>query len=68
VSLREGVARVSPDPFEGAAIPIAVRARVIPARRYASDEALHRALDAAEETTLEGLCRGAAFNGTSSRR
>jgi len=50
---------VTPDPFEGGEVPLAVPARRIPARRYESDEDLRRTLAAAPTVMLEGSARGA---------
>jgi hypothetical protein len=46
---------VSPDAFAGRDIPIAVRARAIPARRYASDDDLQQTIRQSPITTLAGL-------------
>jgi uncharacterized protein DUF3891 len=45
---------VAPDPFDGLRIPVAVRAREIPSRRYASDADLRAALSAACEIVVRG--------------
>jgi len=50
--------QVAPDPFGGRRIPLAVAARRIPARRYASDAELRDALAAAPAVTLEGIAEG----------
>ncbi len=50
--------RVTPDPFGGKRVPLAVAARRIPARRYASDAELRDALAAAPAVTLEGVAEG----------
>jgi hypothetical protein len=49
---------IAPDSFAGREIPIAVNAREIPNRRYASDAELHDALRRAPAVTLRGLVRG----------
>ena len=51
---------VTPDPFAGGEVPLAVPARRIPARRYENDEDLRRTLAAAPTVMLEGNVRGAA--------
>ena len=50
--------RVSPDPFGGASVALRVPARRVPARRYASTDALRAALEAAPFETLEGQVTG----------
>jgi hypothetical protein len=47
---------VSPDPFAGHAIPLAVTAREIPARRYQSDAELRQAMRQGPVVTLTGAC------------
>lgn len=49
---------ISPDPFAGAAVPLRVMARRIPARRYESDAALREALAGAIPEILEGEATG----------
>lgn len=53
----EGV-EVAPDPFEGATVPLSVRAGRIPARQYQSDRDLRSALELADWVELTGTCRG----------
>ena len=50
---------VTPDPFAGRQVPIAVNARVIPARPYSDDEDLRRTLRSSPIVTLRGVVRGA---------
>ena len=50
--------RVTPDPFGGRAVPLAVTARRIPARRYASDADLRDAVAAAPPVMLRGVAQG----------
>ena len=49
---------VSPDPFDGAVIPVSINARSLPNRVYESAEALQAAWDAAPTTTLRGEVKG----------
>jgi hypothetical protein len=49
---------VSPDPFAGREVPIAVRAREIPNVRYESDDALQQAFRASPVVTLSGRVVG----------
>jgi hypothetical protein len=49
---------VSPDPFGGREIPLAVKARELPARGYASDQDLRQVLRHAPAVTLTGGCLG----------
>ncbi len=49
---------VAPDPFDVAAIPLDVAAKVLHHERYASDEALRMALSEATSTTLRGAVLG----------
>jgi hypothetical protein len=49
---------VSPDPFGGLAVPLAVTARRIRARRHESDADLRAALEAAPATVLTGVAIG----------
>jgi len=49
---------VAPDPFDVAAIPLEVAAKVLDHERYVSDEALRMALSAATSTTLRGAVLG----------
>ena len=51
---------IAPDPFGGGQVPLAVAARRVPARRYASDDDLRQALADAPPVMLEGAVRGAA--------
>ena len=50
---------VSPDPFAGRAVPIAVRARQIPHVRYESDTALQQAFRRSPVITVSGSVVGA---------
>jgi hypothetical protein len=45
---------VSPDPFAGRDVPIAVRAREIPSRRYATDDELQQTIRSSPIVTLSG--------------
>jgi hypothetical protein len=56
--LRGTTLEVSPDPFGGARVPLSVRARRVPARRYASGADLKAAFDAAPEIVLDGAALG----------
>jgi hypothetical protein len=49
---------ISPDPFEGATVPLRVMARRIPARRYTDDGDLRAVVAAAVPEFLEGEARG----------
>ncbi|HXH07850.1 MAG TPA: DUF3891 family protein [Vicinamibacterales bacterium] len=49
---------VDPDPFGGATVVLAVRARRAAARRFASSAELHRVLAQAPETTIAGVAEG----------
>ncbi len=51
---------ISPDPFDGRPIRLAVRARRLDARTYGSAEELRHALDRAAVETLEGTASGGA--------
>jgi hypothetical protein len=51
---------VSPDPFGGACIHFEVTARVIPDRRYRSDDDLRAAVRDGNVMTLTGTARGAS--------
>lgn len=55
----EGVVAVTPDPFAGRSVPVAVTAREIPDRPYESDAALQAVIRAAPRITLHGLVSGA---------
>ncbi len=50
--------QVSPDPFAGAAVPLRIAARSLPARRYPSAAELRAALAAAPVEALEGTAVG----------
>jgi hypothetical protein len=54
-----GWLEVTPDPFDGAIVPLAVSARRLPARRYASDADLRDALARAPIVQLTGVAAGA---------
>ncbi len=49
---------ISPDPFGGAIVPLGVTARVIPRQPFASDAALHAALQCATVVTIYGEAAG----------
>ncbi len=49
---------VTPDPFERAEVPIEIRMREIPNKRYESDAALRHALSEAGSTMLDGTVTG----------
>ena len=51
---------VSPDPFAGREIPIAITAREIPARRYGTDEDLRQTVRQAAVVTVRGTVAGEA--------
>jgi hypothetical protein len=50
---------VTPDPFAGREVPIAVNAREIPARPYTDDDDLRRTLRNSPIVTLRGVVKGA---------
>jgi hypothetical protein len=50
---------VTPDPFDGRAIPIEITAIELANRPFVSNADLQAALHAAARTTLRGVCRGA---------
>jgi hypothetical protein len=50
--------QVTPDPFEGRTVPFRVRARIIPDRRYLSDEDLHQTLAQTPDTWIAGTAAG----------
>ena len=50
---------ITPDPFDGARIPLTVQARTVPARTYASAADLRKELQAAAVLTLDGEAVGA---------
>lgn len=49
---------ITPDPFDGARVPLQVPMRAIPARVYASTADLLAALRGATPSAVEGVCRG----------
>lgn len=51
---------IEPDPFEGIAVPLRVRARRMPARAFASAADLRAAFDAAPVVQIEGHATGAS--------
>jgi uncharacterized protein DUF3891 len=51
---------VTPDPFDGALVPIRIRARQLPNRRFQSDAELRAAVSAAAEVVLTGTVAGTA--------
>jgi hypothetical protein len=57
-ALRGSSLVISPDPFGGGAVPLRVLARRVPARRYASDADLRRALALVVPEFLEGEAIG----------
>lgn len=57
-ALRGSSLVISPDPFDGASVPLKVLARRVPARRYASDADLRRAIATAVPEVLEGETKG----------
>ncbi|HEV3486740.1 MAG TPA: hypothetical protein VG106_15110, partial [Vicinamibacterales bacterium] len=57
--LRGTTLQVTPDPFDGARVPLRVRARRVLARSYASGAELRAALDAARPVLIEGEAAGA---------
>lgn len=58
VRLAETTVVVTPDPFEGEEVPLAIAARELAGRRYASDAELRAALSAAVSVTLRGAVAG----------
>jgi len=56
---QEGLVAVTPDPFAGRPVPIAVTAREIPDVPYESDAALQAAIRISPRITLHGLVSGA---------
>ncbi len=58
IILTQAGIHVTPDPFGGQAVSLAVTARRIPARPYGSDADLRAALAAAPTLTLQGVARG----------
>ena len=52
------VLTIRPDPFAGVEVPLAVRGRRVPARRYASDLDLLGELGRASETIATGVAIG----------
>jgi hypothetical protein len=61
VILRDDVLTIAPDPFAGMAVPLAVTARRLPARRYATAADLGAAWTAAATVTLTGTAAGARY-------
>jgi uncharacterized protein DUF3891 len=57
--LKGATLEIHPDPFAGARIPLRIRARRLPIRRYRSPEELRAALDAATLEAIEGHATGA---------
>ena len=53
---------VTPDPFDGRVIPIRIDAKMIPGRRYRSDDDLRDEWQRATTTTLSGEVAGSARN------
>lgn len=58
IALRGTTLKVRPDPFLGRTIELSVRARRIPARRYATDGELRRALAEAPAEIVTGTATG----------
>jgi hypothetical protein len=58
-TIEEDTLLVSPDPFDGAAVPIRVVGRRIPARRYRDDADLRETLAAVAPLVVTGTARGA---------
>jgi len=58
VGMREDTLMISPDPFDGAAVPLHVPGRRIPARRYRDDADLRDAMTAAVPHVVVGQARG----------
>lgn len=56
--LQAGWLEVTPDPFDGAAVPLEVAARRLPARRYASDADLRETVARAPIVRLAGVASG----------
>lgn len=54
-----GWLEITPDPFDGAAVPLAVPARRVPSRRYSSDADLRDAAARAPAVQLTGVAAGA---------
>lgn len=59
--MREGTLFISPDPFAGAAVPLRVVGRRIPARPYRDDADLRAAVAAATPEVLTGEARGSSL-------
>jgi hypothetical protein len=56
----QNTVEITPDPFAGAQIPLRIRARRLPRRRYESSSSLRQALDEAPVGFLEGTVLGVA--------
>jgi uncharacterized protein DUF3891 len=56
--MRDGTLLIAPDPFAGAAIPLRVLGRHIPARRYQDDADLRDAIAATAPEVIVGAARG----------
>lgn len=63
VRLEGTTVTVTPDPFGGAAVPIAIGARELPGRRFGSDDDLRDAVGRAATTTLRGAVAGGRATG-----
>lgn len=59
VAMRGETLVITPDPFDGASVPLRVMARRVPARRYANDGDLQNAFGRAVPEWLSGTARGA---------
>jgi hypothetical protein len=57
-SVDGGWLEITPDPFDGAAVPLDVQARSVPARRYESDDDLRDTLSRAPIVHLTGVASG----------
>lgn len=60
ITLNGSVVEVAPDPFAGARVPLTVRARRLPQRRYRSSDDLRAALHGAPVEVLHGEAVGTA--------
>ena len=56
--VEDGDVIISPDPFGGAPVPLAIRGREIPDRSFSTEADAFEALNAAREATLTGVARG----------
>lgn len=58
LELRDERLTVSPDPFGGTEVPLSIRSRAIPVRRYSSDDELRDAIATAEIFEIHGTLSG----------